>query len=109
MTKTYFYICICCSVLGSIALLIFAISGFFHGAFLSLLFDILIWNYFYLIGKSAGHESSSRELTETVKEVLEDNGRLIQQVETLKAIIDVKMANDAKRHADTEEATNSNI
>lgn len=109
MQKTYFYICIGCSVLGSIALLIFAISGFFHGALLSLLFDILLWHNFFLIGKSTGHESSSRELAEIAKKVFEDNGRLIQQVETLKAIIDAKMSDDAERHADTDEAANSNI
>lgn len=102
MTKTYLYIIIGCSVLGSIALLIFAVTGFFHGALLSLLFDILLWCNFYLIGKSAGHESNSKELAEIAKKVFEYNGRLRQQVETLQAIIDAKMPDDAERPSDAE-------
>lgn len=88
MTKTYFYICIGCSVLGSIALLIFAISGFFYGAFLSLLFDILLWSNFFLIGRNQSLENGYRELVKIAMDAKENNGALLHQVELMKAKIE---------------------
>lgn len=94
------YICIGCTIVSSVASLIFALAGFYVGAINSPLTSICLWGIYFLLGKLDERVKATREIIKSVEGIMVQHGQMEAQIKVLQAIIEAKETKEENENAE---------